>query len=77
MSADAMTETLERKAAYRKGAGSRAQLVGIQGLAALLDASPDTARRYTKETGFPAPVDLPGDARWRVSDVEAWLDGLA
>ena len=31
-----MNETLERRAAYRRGASSKAKLIGIQGVAALL-----------------------------------------
>lgn len=66
-------ELLERKAAYRKAAGPRAQLVGIEGLAALLNKSPETARRISKLPGFPMPLDIPGDACWLVADIAEWL----
>ena len=71
-----MNETLERRAAYRRGASSKAKLVGIQGVAALLDCSPEQAHKEVALAGFPPPVDKPGDRKWRECDIEAWLESL-
>jgi predicted DNA-binding transcriptional regulator AlpA len=57
-------------------ATSKARLCSIQAVAALLDCSPDTARERMKMPGAPKPVDMPGDARWRESDIEDWIDSL-
>lgn len=71
-----MNETLERRSAYRRGASSKAKLVGIQGVAALLDCSPEQAHKEVLLPGFPAPIDKPGDRKWRECDIEAWLESL-
>lgn len=71
-----MNETLERRAHYRRGASSKAKLVGIQGVAALLDCSPEQAHKEVQLPGFPAPIDKPGDRKWRECDIEVWLASL-
>jgi len=40
----------------------------------LLGASPATVYRWVREGAFPAPILIgPRAARWRLSDVQAWL----
>jgi predicted DNA-binding transcriptional regulator AlpA len=49
------------------------EFVTVADLAARWGVSPDTARRYTLQPGFPAPLVLsPKTLRWTADEVATW-----
>jgi predicted DNA-binding transcriptional regulator AlpA len=52
------------------------RLVTIRDVAAMLACSVKTLRRWIDEDRFLQPLKMPGPFRWRVVDVQAWLDKL-
>lgn len=57
----------------------RVRLVDMRGAASLVGyKSPDMVPRLIERDGFPAPVigGNGADYRWRVSDIDAWVENL-
>jgi excisionase family DNA binding protein len=52
-----------------------AQLLDVRAVAALLDCSPRHVYRLSDAGGMPPPVRIGGLVRWRIADVQAWIDG--
>jgi len=55
------------------------QLIDIGGLSKLLSMSPSTVRRHVAQGELPQPALRLGPRliRWRLRDIQAWMDGRA
>jgi len=54
-----------------------ALLLDVRGVAAFCSLSPATIWRLCQRGAFPAPLHIGRAARWRRSDVEAWVAALS
>ena len=50
------------------------ELIGADGVAAMLGIGERTARRLDVEGRLPMPVKLGGSVRWRLSELRAWIN---
>ncbi|MCK4373890.1 MAG: helix-turn-helix domain-containing protein [Candidatus Brocadiae bacterium] len=57
----------------RRGSHDDAVLLGVEGVAEMLQCSPHTVRRLANSGRMPRPVKLGRLARWRRSELEEWI----
>jgi predicted DNA-binding transcriptional regulator AlpA len=50
------------------------ELIGADGVAAMLGIGERTARRLDVEGRLPMPVKIGGSVRWRLSELRDWID---
>jgi predicted DNA-binding transcriptional regulator AlpA len=57
-------------------ARSLLELIRLSELARAIGVGPHTIRRWVKDGNFPPPIFISdgGAARWRVRDIDAWLE---